>query len=235
MWLIVIIIAIIAFYTSYTKVQNQIGGGLDINSLVYSQREHSPHIKNRVIKTFSLPLPLDTFPRPDTNDSQKVLKELTYLAQLTRDPNPDKLKLANRIEKEGVLKYFLWFAGSKGLVYDEGHLTQVAKDTETLAYLMKSNYNRPRPYQLGFLLGKHVNPIRNARTSSYPCEHTLCAKVLAYQLSYNNPKYKDLLHAIAKKIELSRYYGGMNFPSDTIAALRLADILRNKIKYLETV
>lgn len=205
----------------------------DIDSLVFDKVEHNPEKKNRVLTTFKLPLPLSTFKGPAKNSSDSVKKELQYLEQLSNTTDHDRKNLAMQIETKGVLHYFLNFAGSNGLVYDTAHLKQVAKDTVTLAYLLKSYYNRPRPYQLGFVLGYNLVPVRVARTSSYPCERTLLAKILAYQLSYNNPKFKDLLHGAAKKIELSRYYGGLNFPSDTVAALRVADILRDKIKYLE--
>lgn len=209
--------------------------GVDIDELVFSQEELSPDIKNRPITKFPLPLPLETIPRPKQNGSKIVNKELNYLEQLTKNirSTDEKRKLCETIEIKGALDYFLKFAGSKGLVYDDKHLKKITKDVETLAYLMKSYYNRPRPYQLGFLLGKQINPVLLAKTSSYPCEHTMIAKVLAYQLQRNNPEFGDQLHSIAKRIELSRYFGGMNFPSDTVSAIKVADLLKDRMKYLK--
>ncbi len=206
---------------------------VDIDSLVYDKKEHFPDKKNRVIETFQLPLPLQTFQGPSKNSSAATKKELKYISQLTHKRNAEHSKLAAEIEGGGTLKYFIKFAGTNGLMYDQVHLKKITKDVNTLAYLIKSYYNRPRPYQLGFLLNYNINPIAVAKTSSYPCERTLLAKVLAYQLSYNNQNYKDQLHAIAKQVELSRYYAGLNYPSDTMASLRIADILRDKMKYLE--
>lgn len=205
-----------------------------LDALVYDSVEHDPEKKNRVIKTFQLPLPLETFPRPSLNSTPTVKKELAYLMQLTSSSQAEQKTLAVDVETKGVLPYFINFAGSNSLVYDEEHLQTVSRDVETLSYLLKSYYNRPRPYQLGFVLGYNIIPVTMARTSSYPCEKTLVSKVLAYQLAYNNPKFKEQLHALAKRIELSRYYGGLNFPSDTVAALKVAEILRDRIKYLET-
>lgn len=222
--------------TSNTRHKLQIGGTNDedlvsIDSLLYDTKEHQPETKNRAIKTFQLPLPLENFPAPRKNSSLR--KELDYLVQLSKTNSTEQRDLALAVEKAGTLQYFIDFAGRNGLMYDEPHLKQVAKDTTTLAYLLKSYYNRPRPYQLGFLLGYNLLPVTMADTSSYPCEHTLVAKTLAYQLAYNNPTYKKQVHALAKRIELSRYYGGMNFPSDTVASIKVAFVLKSNIKYLE--
>ena len=69
-------------------------------------------------------------------------------------------------------------------------------------------------------------------SSSYPCEHTLVSRVLADQLIHNNPKHKGKIDSIAKKIELSRYYGGTNFPSDTVGANKIAKIIKQRVKFL---
>ena len=205
---------------------------VDIDALVYDNIEPYPDKKNRVMEIFHLPLPLQTFSEPPRNSSDSTEKELKYIFKLTRKRNNEHSKLALDIEKNGTLQHFIKFAGINGLMYDKTHLTKVTKDVNTLAYLLKSYYNRPRPYQLGFLLKYNINPISIAKTSSYPCERTLLAKILAYQLSYNNQNYKEQLHAMAKQVELSRYYAGLNYPSDIIASLKIADVLRDKMKYL---
>jgi hypothetical protein len=200
--------------------------GTDVDSLVYDKNEYAPTKKNRIIEMLQLPLPLSTFEGPPKNSSDITRKELQYIAGLSKDSHA-------ALAKKGTLGYFIEFAGKNGLLYDNTHLRKVAKDVMTLSYLVKSYYNRPRPYQLGFLYGHNISPVHVARTSSYPCERTLLAKVLALQLSYNNPEYAEKLHAMAKGIELSRYYAGLNYPSDTVASLRIADALRDKMKYLE--
>jgi hypothetical protein len=202
-----------------------------VDSLLYDTKEHHPTLKNRPIKSFRLPLPLEDFPAPRKNSS--LQKELKYLAQLNAGTVTEQRDLALAIERNGTLRYFIDYAGRNGLMYDEGHLKRVSDDVTTLAYLLKSYYNRPRPYQLGFLLGYNIIPVTMADSSSYPCEHTLVSKVLAYQLAYNNPRFAKQVHALAKRIELSRYYGGLNFPSDTVASIKVAKVLKKNIKYLE--
>jgi hypothetical protein len=231
--ILIIIICIIAYYI-YDSTQTVEGYScIEVDTMMYSESETHPEKKNRPIATFQLPLPLKSISAPQKNSSAVVRKELNYLSKLIlgTKTNDDRRMLCLEIEQKGVLSYFINYAGTNGLIYDEIHLKKVNKDVETLAYLLKSYYNRPRPYQLGFVLGININPVITASSSSYPCEQTMISKMLAYQLSYINPSYKEQLHGLAKKIELSRYYGGMNFPSDTVAALKVCDILRDRIKY----
>jgi hypothetical protein len=207
---------------------------LDLDGLAFTER--NPTLKNRPVREFELPLPLESIPAPPRNSSKATKKELKYLVGLTKQKKAlEQRKLCLEIEREGALNHFINYAGSNGLVYDNDHLTKVAQDVETLAHLMKSHYNRPRPYQLSFLVaGSDIEPVAVAQSSSYPCEHAMISKVIADQLTHNNPEHKEAIHGVAKKIELSRYYGGMNFPSDTVVALQVADILKDKVDYLDT-
>lgn len=238
MIIIAIAIVVIVCILTVTGIKQQHGGGMvvDVDTMVFSDVESHPEIKNRPITTFTMPLPLETVGGPKGNTSPVVKKELAYLSKLTSEvkPDDDRRKLCVTVEQHGALKIFEDYAGSNGLIYDAKHLHKVARDVETLAYLLKSYHNRPRPYQLGFLLGKNIAAVVTATSSSYPCEHTMISKVLADQLSHNNPDHRNKLHSLAKRIELSRYYGGVNFPSDTVAALKVSDILKDKIAYLDT-
>jgi len=208
---------------------------VDMDSMVFSESERYPEIKNRPIWSFQLPLPLEDFKGPGKNSSKTVKKELDYLYQLSKKDNASARQLAIDIEVKGhsVLSHFEKYAGENGLLYDRDHIKRVAQDAVTLSYLVKSYYNRARPYQVAYMYNIPLLPVKMARVSSYPCAKTLTAKILAYQLSYNNPKHKDNLHGIAKRIELSRYYGGLNFPSDTVASIKLAALLKDRMKYLE--
>lgn len=204
---------------------------IEPDSIVFSKKETCARKKNRQIKSFPLPLPLEFIKPPTANTSPDTTKELEYLSKLPRKPELSKLVL--KTERTGVLPMFIHYAGENRLIYDEAHLKQVATDAETIAYLIKSYYNRPRPSQLGPVVGHSILPVHVSRSSSYPCEYTLIARVLADQLSYNNPEHSKELTDLAKKIEISRLYGGMNFPSDTEMALKIANVIKPKMKYLE--
>lgn len=235
--MIILIIGIVIIALIVSKfMSNDISEGfvqIDVDDLEFSKKELHPDKKNRPIYSFPLPLPLENLKPPSKNSDKVVVKELDYLVKLTNQKGVEgRKKLCEKIEKEGVFMQFLKYAGSNGLIYDEKHLKEVAKDTETVSFLFKSYYNRPRPYQLGFLLGRRIDPVVLPESSSYPCEHTLISRVLADQLIHNNPKHKQKINQIAKKIELSRYYGGTNFPSDTVGALKIAKIIKDRIKFL---
>ena len=189
--------------------------------------------KDRPITMFQTPLPLKSVQAPAKNGSKKTLDELKYLQKLALKSTDEKREQARAFEQMSLVDHFIKYAGENGLMYDEQHLRDVAKDVETFGLLMKTYYNRPRPYQIGMLANMPINPVTMARSSSFPCEKTMIANVLANQLIHNNPSKKDVLQGMAKEVELSRYYGGLNYPSDTIEAIRIADIIGGKIKYLE--
>lgn len=236
--IIITILVLIVVIVSIPSSILQYGGGkgiVDMDTLVFSEKELYPEIKNRPIWSFQLPLPLEDFKPPNKNSSKTVKKELDYLYHLSKQDNASARQLAMDIEVKGrsVLSYFEKYAGENSLMYDRDHIKRVAQDSVTLAYLVKSYYNRLRPYQIAYLYNMPLLPVKMARVSSYPCEKTLTAKLLAYQLSYNNPQHSKNLHSLAKRIELSRYYGGLNFPSDTVASIKLAELLKDRMKYLE--
>jgi hypothetical protein len=172
---------------------------------------------------------------PPSNSDPSVTEELQYLSQLTtKETTEEQRKFAKMIENDGCLPTFINYAGNNGIMYDEKHLRDLAEDLTVYCNRIKNIYMRPRPSQLAFL---HQLPLKSGEsdTPSYPSLPTFVSKVLAYVIGYNNPKANDKLHAIAKKIELSRLYGGYNFPSDNMAALQMADVVRRYVKHLHDI
>jgi hypothetical protein len=196
------------------------------------------------ITSFPLPIPLETkMEPPPKNSDPEVKKELEFLRDLTlnrnsrsdTEENPvSRRKFAKRVEDEGVFKLFYNFAGNNGLVYDQKHLKKLAYDLETYCLRVQRIYKRPRPSQLAFVYQIPINVLNGSNSPSYPACPTFVAKVLAHVLEYNNPKHKARLHELAKKVELSRLYGGYNFPSDNLAALKMASLTHKYVKHLET-
>lgn len=210
---------------------------LDIDTITYGTTSAEwKKIADRPIKSFKLPLPLQSIEPPTKNSSKATLAELKYISKLTTEQvSEDKRQVAREfLPRDGVLKYFIKYAGENGLMYSDKHLKEANDDVETLCTKLQLMYNRPRPAQLGFVRQLTVDTVGQESTPSYPCCATMKAKVLSGLLSYNNPKHKDKLEAIAKKVELSRLYGGLNFPSDNIVALKIADIVLKHIQFLES-
>jgi hypothetical protein len=241
MFIIVMIILICVIAATFPVTQKG-GSSLQpgpIASGYIDQLRHASEgdisLKNRVVKTIELPLPeLKNFAAPEAHTSPTVVKELVYLEKLNKQKNtpPYKFGLGVRTVND-VVKKFTDYAGGNGLIYSLEHIQQVGRDVETIVHLVKSYYGRPRPYQLGFVLGYNIKPAWIEKSSSYPCEITTVAKVIAHVLSYNNPQAEEVMESLFKQIEISRYYTGLNFPSDTVAAHRLADIIAGHVQYLE--
>jgi len=218
------------------KAEPDTNSMLDIDSITYgSVLPPWQKIAERPITSFQLPLPLDDIEPPTKNSSKSTLAELNYISKLTTEQVSEEKRQVSRefLPLDGVLKYYIKFAGENGLMYSDVHLTNANNDVETLCTKLQLMYNRPRPAQLGFIKQITVDTVGQDATPSYPCCATMKAKVLSALLAYNNPKFKDKLDAIAKKIELSRLYGGLNFPSDNVVALKIADVILKRIKYLE--
>lgn len=208
---------------------------IDINKITFSKVPLKITERDK-ITSFPLPIPLESkIEHPLKNNDPQVKKELEFIHELTTNQQtPEKMAYALKIEQKGVLNEFIDYCGKFGLIYDDKHLTKLSYDLTTYCTKVQYIYNRPRPSQLAFIHQININPLSVSKTPSYPACQTFKAKVLAYVIGYNNPTKTEQLHALAKKIELSRLYGGYNFPSDNIAALVMADIFHKYVKHLET-
>ena len=209
---------------------------IKINDLKYGNYDQmtSDFVKNHSIQSFPLPLPLNEMNQPPENLSQQTIKELDFLLNLSQNANDQQKKSADNYEKN-IFDEFITYCHTNKLFYERSYLEQIQNDIKSFCLQLKSLYNRPRPYQLGFYIRKNIlpRPIVHSMTPSYPSYSTLLSKTLANVLSYNNPNHSENLHIIAKEVELSRLIGGYNYPSDNQASLQIAAIIKKYIKYLE--
>jgi len=191
-----------------------------------SQEHFENGIPQFAVTSFKLPLPLHTIALPRTDDDPRTINELEYLSELTLHATPEQKRDAKKYER-AVFRYFVKFATKHGLEFNQDELLTLAKDTQALSFALKKYFGRTRPMILG--TQKKI-PIRGLpsywQSSSYPSYPTLLAKVLANELSRKNPDYRSILSNLAKKVELSRLYGGYNYPTDNRVALEIASILR---------
>ena len=86
-------------------------------------------------------------------------------------------------------------------------------------------YNRPRPEQLGPMLGYDIKSMKTDTddTPAYPSGHTAQAWTMALYLADKHPDHKEGLYDIAKKIEDSRIIRGAHYPSDNVEAKKMAE------------
>lgn len=207
---------------------------INIDNLQYdADQTKLQQVSNRKITTFSTPLPLSDIKPPPKNSSKKTEKELEYLSKLTLSADASRLKEAKKFQTANAVRdYFIDYAGKNGLIYDQKHLEAAGQDVETLVMKLKLMYSRPRPKQLAFVNGLKIIESITVSSPSYPSGATTNAYVLAGLLAHNNPTKKSVLQSMAKKVELSRLYAGVNFPSDNATAQQVAKAVLEKIKYL---
>jgi len=235
-----IIVSFIYFNGSLQSTENfqsdEFKNSIQLNELKYGYFDQTDHnfLQSHQIKLFPLPLPLQEIKQPSTNLSQETIKEIQFLLEMASKVTDKQRTSIAKYEKD-VLTEFIDYCKTNNLYYDNKYLEQVKDDIKALAYQLKSIYNRPRPYQLAFYMGKNLIPqqINASSYPSYPSYRTLLAKTLANVISYNNPTHSSDLHTIAKEVELSRLLGGYNYPSDTKVSLEIAAIIKKYIKYFE--
>lgn len=94
------------------------------------------------------------------------------------------------------------------------------------AYIGKKLYARPRPY----LTHKQIKPcIALEQSESYPSGHATVARVLARLLAKKFPARADAFIKRANQAALNRMIGGVHYPSDIMAGIRLGDHLAAKM------
>jgi hypothetical protein len=104
---------------------------------------------------------------------------------------------------------------------------------------VKDKINRPRPYQMGKLLGINikVKPAESSLTAACPSGHALQGYLLGlflikeYKINVNS-KLGDLILKIASDIGLRRVIGGVHYISDNVISYYLFKIIMNRDKEL---
>lgn len=235
--IILLLVILVSMMLSTTRNEGFVDQKLyNIDDLRYGHINDKIREKStRKISSFPMPLPLGSIKGPPKNSSSKTQKELKFLSELTMTQvDYDKRQLVKKFDQDGILKYFVKFAGQNGLAYDQTMLETLSKDIDTLCIKTQMVYNRPRPIQLALIYQTPITTVNSQKTPSYPSCETLKSKLFAHLLAYNNPTRKEELHSLAKEVELSRLYGGYNYQSDIDVALEMAEVIKKSMKYLET-
>ncbi|WPU63526.1 phosphatase PAP2 family protein [Peredibacter starrii] len=94
------------------------------------------------------------------------------------------------------------------------------------AYLAKKLYGRPRPYDSH----RDLKPCISKETSeSYPSGHATVARVFARLLANKFPKRAAAFIKAGNQAALNRVIGGVHYPSDVLAGIKLGDHLADKM------
>lgn len=167
---------------------------------------------------------------PPLNSSQETRDELETMANANLlHKNPAKLE-------EKYDKDFLWkfkeCIEEAGYEFDDAYYLALVKEAASITIRLKYKYNRPRPFQLGKILGIEVTKYSSstAKTPAFPSGHTTQSVLVACVLSERYPELKEKLMKIADKVSLSRLVGGHHYPSDIEYGKMLGKWLSGHVK-----
>jgi acid phosphatase (class A) len=151
---------------------------------------------------------------PPANSSGETMAELeTIAAAEALHKNPSKLEHKYDGEFDWAFKKVVEDAG---LEYDEIYFKRLIKEAASITIRLKYKFNRPRPFQLGPVLGIDVTKYQSstAKTPAFPSGHTTQSVLVACVLGEKYPELKEELMKVADKVSLSRVVGGHHYPSD---------------------
>lgn len=94
------------------------------------------------------------------------------------------------------------------------------------AYIAKKMYGRPRPYDSN---PKLIPCISKEASGSYPSGHATIARVFARLLAERFPERAEAFLAQGNRVAFNRIIGGVHYPSDVMAGVRLGDYLADKM------
>lgn len=230
-WIIcwVIILTILAVYVLGSRVTDEHisklrFGTMDRKCLDEIRKGLSPDIIPH------LDAVLKMLPLPPSNTSSCTLRELKYLQMVTGSASPADKKLAIELDANPLLELDQYIKENQLKVSER--LPCILAKTRIIVLLIKFHYNRPRPHQLGWLLGVPISPLpsRSSMTPSYISADVTLAFVYARTVAKDNPKHADALLSIADRVRMSREIGGWHFPSDTDAAVNVSRYLSDHLK-----
>lgn len=167
---------------------------------------------------------------PPANSSGETMAELeTIAAAEALHKNPSKLEHKYDGEFDWAFKKVVEDAG---LEYDEIYFKRLIKEAASITIRLKYKFNRPRPFQLGPVLGIDVTKYQSstAKTPAFPSGHTTQSVLVACVLSEKYPELKEELMKVADKVSLSRVVGGHHYPSDIEYGNILGKWLSGQIK-----
>ena len=168
---------------------------------------------------------------PFPNTSEETIKELKYLANLTKNLTYEQKALVELVDKE-PLDLFHPLLKKHGLRLDVEKFNKIWAITEPVVMNLKAKYNRVRPQHLApfFGLEVKVKESETHHTGAYPSGHTTYAAMAALMLS---DLYPDLSDQFFQKIGMAGYarnLQGVHYPSDNRAAMVLSGAIWENIR-----
>lgn len=174
------------------------------------------------------PLPIE---QPPSNTSTNTINDLRRIFD-TMQTASDEFKQFSKKVDPYKSHYQMW-ADSASKITGEKYTSEwfhsITKQTKSFIDYAKLQYNRPRPYQLGPLVGVEVKRmVSDPLTAAYPSAHAFDACLFSNILSQLHPQNRQQFQNIADQIGLSRVVLGVHYFSDIEAGQKLADYVVQK-------
>ena len=189
-----------------------------IDQIVYTKKPKAKHQKRLdspenydLINCSYMDAPVQI---PYANSSTETKVELETIANANlQHKNPAKLEEKYDAEFLWAFKKLVEDAGKE---WDDDYFKRLVKEAASITIRLKYKFNRPRPFQLGQVLGIEVTKYASstAKTPAFPSGHTTQSVLVACVVGKKYPELKEEAMKIADKVSLSRVVGGHHYPSD---------------------
>jgi len=156
-------------------------------------------------------------PKPSSPNMVNELRKLETL-ELDMDVNaPDKIE-----------SYFKNYLKEFSLEYPT-EVDSILEDSRGIILRLKYYYNRPRPVQVAKAYGLkfHDEPLKSAKTPSYPSGHAIQGRLVAKFLSDKYPEHTEQIMKLGDDIATSRLIAKVHFISDSTFGIEIGESLYN--------
>jgi hypothetical protein len=156
------------------------------------------------------------------NDSAETMKELFIVSQALNDGKDKNIHLI--IDQE-YYSYVLKQFKKQGVEISEDTLMKIIMNVAPLVMRLKMHYQRPRPFQLGYIANIPLFPHGStpALSPAYPSGHACQARYFALVMAYFFPEQEDFFIQLSDYIAYSRVSIGVHFPSDNSFGQAIAE------------
>lgn len=158
------------------------------------------------------------------NDSAETMKELFIVSQAIED---GKDKNAHLIIDQYHYDYVIKQLKKQGIEISEDTLMKIILNVAPLVMRLKMHYQRPRPFQLGFIANIPIFPhgSTSALSPAYPSGHACQSRYFGLVIAYFYPDKEDFLMQLSDYIAHSRVSIGVHYPSDNAFGQAIAEYL----------
>ena len=200
---------------------------INLDNIIYGtpSRSHLETMK-KPVTLFDIEAKRINVKEPPSNSSKETKKELRALQDQTKNVDEKLKERINREDKNFELTFYEYL-DKKDLDYDKDFIQAIIKEARVYVQHFKYRFNRPRPRQLGELVGIPVIQQKggSSNTPAYPSGHAIQSRLVALFLGREHPEHREELLKIAEEIGINRIKGGFHYTSDHEAGRLVANDL----------